>query len=83
MTDLVIHDDIAEDLRRISDQEKRPIEDVLRSMIDLYKTASDATDSHDPLDDFIGAFDDDVPDISSTVRETLEGYYRKKYGNSH
>ncbi|GEM_PF-5407659 len=46
-------------------------------MIDQHKAASRTSEAHDPLDDFIGAFDDDVPDISSTVRETLDGYYRK------
>ena len=84
MVDLTIDDDIAERLRRIAEQENRPMGAVLRSLLDLYPTLPDQPPpEHDPLDDFIGAFDDDVPDISSTVRETMEAYYRQKYGNSH
>jgi hypothetical protein len=78
MADLIIRDDVVEDLHRIAEQENRSVEDVLRTMIDSY-SATHA--QRDPLDDFIGAFDDDVPDLSSNVRETMEDYYRKKYGN--
>ena len=65
MTDLIIHDDIAEKLQRISEQENRPVEEVLREMIELYSTLPDTQTNSDPLDTFIGAFDDDVPNISS------------------
>lgn len=34
------------------------------------------------LNAFIGMFDDDVTDLSTTVRETMAAYYRKKYGDS-
>jgi len=79
MADLIIRDDVAEDLRRIAEQENRSIEDVLRSMINSYKPTSSRRDA---IEDFIGVFDDDVTDLSSTVRETMEDYYRKKYGDS-
>jgi hypothetical protein len=37
---------------------------------------------YDPLDDFIGMIDADITDASTTVRETMEEYYRKKSGGS-
>jgi hypothetical protein len=67
MTALTVSDDVVERLRRISEQARRSVDEVLRSMIDQYKAASRTSEARDPLDDFIGAFDDDVPDISSSV----------------
>jgi hypothetical protein len=32
-------------------------------------------------DMILGIYDDDVTDMSTTVRETLKEYYQKKYGN--
>jgi hypothetical protein len=80
MTDIVIHGDVAQELQRISEREKRPVDDVVRSMIERYGAQTDTSDKEDALNAFIGAFDDDVTDLSSTVRETMEDYYRKKYG---
>lgn len=35
----------------------------------------------DPIEDFIGMFDDEITDGSITIRETMEAFYRAKYGN--
>ncbi len=82
MIDLVVHGDVAEELKRISEQEQRPVEAVLRSLLDQYNVVTDSDVDSDPLDAFIGMIDDDITDLSSTVRETMEDYYRKKYGDS-
>ena len=37
---------------------------------------------YDPIEDFIGMIDADVTDMSTTVRETMDEYYQKKYGSS-
>jgi hypothetical protein len=36
----------------------------------------------DPLEAFIGLADSDATDASETVRETLDDYYRKRYGST-
>lgn len=76
MTTLVIPDNLAERLRHVAQQENRPLEDVLASLLDLYARQADAFAAMD------GMFDDDVPDLSSSVRETMSDYYRKKHGRA-
>ena len=77
MIDLVVHGDVAEELKRISEQEQRPVEAVLRSLLDRYNVATDSDVEGDPLDAFIGMIDADVTDLSSTVHETMEDFHRK------
>ena len=36
MSDLVVHGDVADELQRISERENRPVDDVLRSLIERY-----------------------------------------------
>ncbi len=76
MTTLVIPDNLAERLRHVAQQENRPLEDVLASLLDLYTRQEGAFAAMD------GMFSDDVPDLSSSVRDTMSDYYRKKYGRS-
>lgn len=45
-------------------------EAVLTTLLDRYEQS-------DPVEDFIGAFDDDVVDLSLTVRETLKQHFGK------
>lgn len=83
MADLLISDDVAERLLEVAQQENRPVNELLRSMLDEHVAHSEQPVSTVPTNkmaEFLGAFDDDVPDISSNVRETLDEYYRKKYG---
>mgnify|MGYP000111891549 CR=1 FL=1 len=37
---------------------------------------------HDPMEDIIGTLDTELTDLSTTVRESVAEYYRKKYGDS-
>lgn len=74
MSQLVIEHDLAERLQAIARRENRPVEDVLASLLDLYTAQSDSLAAMD------GMFDDDVADLSTTVRETMDTYYQKKYG---
>jgi hypothetical protein len=81
MADLTIRDDLAKRLREIAQQEQRSVDEVLGAMIDHYRDADSAAGS-DPVEAFIGAFDDEVSDLSTTVRETMQTYYRRKYGRT-
>ena len=73
MTTLVIPDSLAERLRHVAQQENRPLEDVLASLLDIYARQADAFAAMD------GMFDDDVTDLSTSVRDTMTDYYRKKH----
>jgi hypothetical protein len=64
MTTLVIPDNLAQRLRHVAQQENRPVEAVLASLLDMYARQADAFTAMD------GMFNDDVPDPSVTARET-------------
>ena len=98
MSDLVIEDqELAQRLREIAAQEHRPVEDVLRSMMEKYKAQPssgeelqsmlDAFEKRvaetDPLEAFLGMFDDDITDLSSITKEDVLETYRKKYGDTN
>lgn len=86
MTDIVISGDVAERLIEAAEQENTPINDLLRSMLDeriiRRHQANKLDDGNKKMLEFLGAFDDDVPDIDTNVRETLDEYYRKKFSNA-
>jgi hypothetical protein len=71
MADLIIDDAILRRLQEIAKQENRPISDVLRSMVEQYpeKPAESSAETLLAMD---GMFDDDVTDMSITVREIMK-----------
>ena len=76
MSQLVIEHDMAEKLQAIAQRENRSVEDVLASLLEMYTAQSDALDAMD------GVFDDPVTDMSTTIRETMDAYYRDRYDRS-
>ena len=73
MVVIQIHDEkLAQQLQDIATKEKRPIEAVLQTLLDHYHIRTVA------LDNMRGIFDDDVPDLSTSVRETMTTYYQKR-----
>ncbi len=71
MTKLIIQDDLAERLRELARRENRQVEDVLSDLLELYDKSLDALEAMD------GAFEDEVTDLSTTVRESMDEHYRK------
>jgi hypothetical protein len=69
--DMTLLETLTERLRAIAEREGRSPEVVLQELRDGYEQRVSNQAPKDPLDDFIGAFDDDVTDLSTTVRETL------------
>lgn len=65
----------------IAEREQRPVDDVLRSMVESYEPHPTA-EQNAALEAMLGMFDDDVTDLSTTVRETMKEYYQQKYGDS-
>jgi len=54
-------------IEEIAAREGRSIESVVQTMLELYEQE----EQRDPIEDFIGAFDDDVSDRSTTVHKPL------------
>lgn len=65
---MTIPDPLTKRLEAIAQREGRTPEAVLQALLDEYEQRQVDTD---PIEDFIGAFDDDVTDLSVTVNETL------------
>ncbi|MCQ3932234.1 MAG: hypothetical protein DPW16_17430 [Chloroflexi bacterium] len=85
MVELAVHEKTLEKLEAIAQREHRSVEAVIESLVEFYETAPEHTPRPnavvDPLDAYIGSLDTDLTDLSTTVRETMTEYYRKKYGN--
>lgn len=96
MSNLVIEDsEVAARLREIAEHEKRPVVDVLRSMMEKYAAQPGSKEElqsmldayhvraaeTDPLEALLGMFDDDITDLSSVTKEDVMDAYRKKYGD--
>jgi hypothetical protein len=84
MADLIIHTPLAERLRAIAEREQRQVEEVLTELVEQYESQSETNVNDEErakaLEEMIGMFDVDITDLSTTVRETMEAYYRNKYG---
>jgi len=80
MAELIIDNAIAERLRQIAQQENRPLDAVLRSMLESYSTALES--SHWPLQfarmaesDMDINWREDAADLSERSREILKGEF--------
>jgi hypothetical protein len=63
----------------IAPQENRDIADLVQTMIEQYRpTTSKKVD----WSLIVGISDADITDMSTSVRETLAEYYKKKYGDT-
>ena len=83
MMNIALPDELAKRLEEIAQRENRPVENVVASMIEQYASLTTSQKSSDTaFEALFGIYDDDITDISSTVRETLQKYYQEKYGSS-
>ena len=76
MTQVIIEDELAERLQEIAQHENRPVQEVLVSLLELYTARAAA------LDEMDGMFDDDVSDLSTTVRATLNVFFKGEHDRS-
>jgi hypothetical protein len=81
-TNVALPDELARGLEEIARRENRPLAEVIASMVEQYAVPP-AEEMDDFVDPIIGIFDDDVTDLSTTVRETMDDYWRKKYGSTN
>jgi|GEM_PF-1916896 hypothetical protein len=95
MTTLTVQEEFAEQLAQIAQRQQRSVDDLLAEMLARYVNSSleppvyddDALELSDkspkkPIEEYIGIFDDEITDLSTTTRETMKAYYREKYGDS-
>lgn len=82
MVSIVIEGKIAQRLQEMAEKEERSVEDVLETLMEDYTEKEETEASVDGFLAMDGMFDDEVGNLSETVRETMQEYYRKKYGDS-
>jgi len=83
MINIMLPDEIARQIEAVAKLENRPIEEVVASMVRQYTPQPYSQEGSDAAFEAIfGIFDDDVTDMSTTVRETLHKYFQDKYGDS-
>ena len=83
MVNISLPDDVAQALTELAQTQQRPIGDVVAEMLNLYKGEdSQQVVSDSAFESVIGVFDDDITDLSTTTRETLQQIIRDKYGRS-
>lgn len=73
MATLEIQDEaLFERLKAVAEQENRSVESVLATLLEFYTVKAEALRAMD------GMFDDDITDLSTTVRETMYRFYKEK-----
>jgi metal-responsive CopG/Arc/MetJ family transcriptional regulator len=81
MVNITLPDHLAAQLEEIAQREKRSVTDIVVSMIEQYEPKPVSQEESDTaFDSIFGIYDDDVTDMSTSVRETLKDYFEKKYG---
>jgi hypothetical protein len=71
----MLSEGLTERLETIAKQEGYTPESFLRLLLDVYESRD--TDEEDSIEAFIGVFDDDVKDLSTSVRQTLRRKFRE------
>lgn len=81
MENLLLPEHLIQKLEDIARQENRNVVEIITTMIEKYeqKTPSQQ-ESDNAFKAIFGIYDDDITDMSTTVRETLQKYYQEKYG---
>lgn len=85
MTQLIIDDDLAETIRSIAQVEAKSLNDIMRKMIALYRTQMPvlSQDEHraqiEARCKLAGKYKDNVTDLSTTVDQTLDTYFRENH----
>ncbi len=80
MTTLMFPDDVAKRLEDFARRENRSVADVVAEWLDEHAPEEEPKKAPN-WDLILGIGDENVTDMSTTVRETLDAYYKKKYAN--
>lgn len=86
MTQITIEGDLADKLTLIAEARNQSVTELLQALLQGFETIEwteeEQRQKDEELDRFVGMLDDDITDLSMTVRETLKRYYAKKSGNT-
>lgn len=74
-------DDLANQIEQIAQQENRSPIEVLREWVERHQEPIAPKPDNDPLEKIAGIFDDDITDLSVTVRETMQKFYEKRHAD--
>ncbi len=66
---MTLPDPLTQRIQRIAEREGKSPEALVEQLLDAYENRTSPADA---IEAFIGAFDDDIPDLSTTVRQTLK-----------
>jgi len=80
MATITLPEELAQRIEEIAQQEHRPVEEVVASMVEKYTPETSIEEKGPDWSMILGIGDEDVTDMSTTVRETLQKYYQEKYG---
>lgn len=80
MVSITLPDELAQRLAEVARRENRPVEDVALEILEQYIPPPDEVEKGADWGLILGAFDDEITDMSTTVKETLRSYYKDKYG---
>ncbi len=81
MVTITLPDELVHRLEEISRHENRSLAEIVATMTEQYRPAETPGETPD-WDMILGVYEDDVTDMSTTVRETMKKYYQEKYGDS-
>jgi hypothetical protein len=83
MINIPLPDEIARQIEALAKLENRPVEAVIASMMQQYTPQPHSQEEADAaFQSIFGIYDDDITDMSTTVRETLQKHFQEKYGDS-
>ncbi len=92
MADLQIGDELLAALRTIAAHENLSVETLLNTLLERYRSEKNNAPLSEPadnegwrgeaLDNFIGMFNDDIPDLSESIHDSVASAIRKKYARS-
>jgi hypothetical protein len=80
MINIPLPDELAKHLEAIAQRENRPLAEVVAAMLEQYDlaTGQGEIEERHPLDAFIGIYDDDITDMSTSVRRTIRDHFGRK-----
>lgn len=80
MVSITLPDELARRLAEVARRENRPVETVALEILEQHVPSQDEVEQGPDWGLILGVFDDDITDMSTTVKETLRNYYKDKYG---
>lgn len=90
MADLQVGDELSAALHKLAASENLSVEALLNWLVERYRTerveSTESTPSQgwrgEALDSFIGQFDDEVHDLSTSVHQSVTNAIKNKHANS-